>query len=88
MFIVQITWQDAETYGDSGWLSLEDAHEAAAKAPPMMQSVGIVLHNDDNYIAITDSMGPNETGHVTKIPKSMIATMTELIHSPEDLHDE
>jgi hypothetical protein len=83
MFIVQITWQDAETFGDTSWITLEEANEVASKAPPTMKSVGFVLYDDDSYIAITDSVGPNETGHVTKIPKSMISVITELFPSPQ-----
>ena len=77
-FLNEIVCQDAETYGDSGWLSIEEAKEQAAKAPPLMRSVGYVLYEDNNYIAITDSIGAEETGHVTKIPKSMVMSRSIL----------
>ena len=70
-----ITWTDAETYGDTSWISLEEAIEQANTAPPLMRSVGWVLYKDENYIALTSDFGPNECGHITKVPLSMVITM-------------
>ncbi len=70
-----IAWTDAETYGDSSWMGLEEAIEQANTAPPTMRSVGWVLYRDEKYVALTSDLGPEECGHITKIPVSMITTM-------------
>tara|TARA_R100000458_G_C8100070_1_gene127124 strand:- start:36 stop:320 length:285 start_codon:yes stop_codon:yes gene_type:complete len=70
--IYHIWWVDAETFGDSGWIDLTEAMESAKVAPPIMQTVGFVLVDDEDYIALTDSMGDDECGHITKIPRAMI----------------
>jgi hypothetical protein len=82
MIIVEIRWQDAETYGDNGWTPMEEAKTNAEKAPPVMNSVGYLMYEDHNYIAITDSIGPEETGHITKIPKGMILSRSNLESLP------
>ena len=76
--LVVINWKDAETFGDSGWTTLTEAKTAAAIAPPIMSSVGWVLHSDENYIAITSDLGPEECGHLTKIPLEMVVSIVEL----------
>ena len=73
--IAKITWQDAETYGDSAWIAIEEGIDQASTPPPCMSSVGWVLHQDDHYVAITSDLGPNECGHITKIPLQMVRTM-------------
>jgi hypothetical protein len=76
--LVVINWKDAETFGDSGWTTLTEAMTNAAIAPPIMSSVGWVLHSDSHYIAITSDLGPEECGHLTKIPLEMVVSIIEL----------
>jgi len=73
--LAQVSWTDAETYGDTSWMKLEEAIEQANTAPPTMRSVGWVLYKDATYIALTSDLGPEECGHITKIPIAMITTM-------------
>ena len=77
--IVEIFWVDAETLGDSGWMDLTEAMESAKVPPPIMRSVGFVLVDHEDFIAITDAVGAKECGHVTKIPTHMIQRRTTLI---------
>ena len=70
-----VSWIDAETYGDSSWMSLEEGIEQANTAPPTMCSVGWVLYKDELYVALTSDLGPEECGHITKIPVSMITKL-------------
>lgn len=72
MNVMWIKWTDAVTSAEAGWTTKEDALTTAASPLPIMHTVGFVLHHDDNQIAITDSVGDDEFGQVTKIPMSMI----------------
>lgn len=82
--IYHVWWVDAETFGDSGWNDLTEAMESAKVAPPIMQTVGFVLVETEDYVALTDSLGDKECGHVTKIPRSMIQRRELLIHGKQE----
>ena len=73
--LVRITWRDAETHGGPGWVALEDAIEFAQQEPPIMRTIGYLVHRQegtDGWIAVTDTIGPNECASVHKIPNCMI----------------
>lgn len=76
--IVEVNWVDAETSGDCGWMDLTEALTDAILPPPIMRTVGYLLADEDEHIALTDSLGTEECGHVTKIPKKMIRKYHEL----------
>ena len=73
-----IVWIDAETLGDTGWSDLEEMRISAAEEPPIMNTVGFVLADEATHIAVTDSLGDKDCGHVTKIPKPMIISQKEI----------
>ena len=73
--IVEIVWLDAEACGDSGWMDLREGIEEAAKMPPLMRTIGYVLYIGEEFISITDSIGPEECGMINKIPRQMIKEM-------------
>lgn len=79
----EISWRDAETYGDSGWLTAEEACENLRIPPPIMKTIGYVLYEDDLFISLCDTIGPEETSAITKIPKTMILSM-QIFSSMED----
>jgi hypothetical protein len=72
MNMIWIKWTDAVTSAEAGWTTKDDALATASSPLPIMYTIGYVLHHDDNHIAITDSVGDDEFGQVTKIPMSMI----------------
>jgi len=74
----KVTWIDAQTLGDSTWSDLEEMKEEALTTPPTIHTIGYVLCNCDTHIALTETIGPEECGHVTKIPKGMIVEDYEL----------
>ncbi len=80
--LVKIRWIDASTSGGPGWVSLEDAMEFAEQDPPIMETVGYVLHevNDPKfgYIVMTDTLGEDECSSVHKIPYVMIIERSTL----------
>jgi len=41
-------------------------------SPPIMNTVGFVLNETEDFIAVTDTIGPEETGSVNVIPRGMI----------------
>ncbi len=73
----EITWRDAETYGDSSWVSAEEVCAQIRKAPPLMKTIGYVLYEDEIYVAMCDTIGPEETSAITKIPRMMIIEMKQ-----------
>ena len=78
MKIVKVIWVDAETVGDCNWQDIEEIKVIAKQNPPIMQTVGFVLHQSETHVSIVDSLGEEDCGHLTKIPNSMIQEMVEL----------
>ena len=64
--MVSVLWVDAESDGGSG---SEEMMEHARRPLPVIHTVGLLVHQDDEQIAVTDSKGPEEMGSVTKIPR-------------------
>ena len=42
-------------------------------------TIGFVLHENTEWISLTDSVGGDEFGQITKIPKSMIVDLVHLM---------
>jgi hypothetical protein len=76
--IVEVNWVDAETSGDNGWMDLTEALADAILPAPIMRTVGFLIADEENHIAVTDSLGTEECGSVTKIPRKMIRSLNEL----------
>lgn len=76
---VMIKWRDAETRGGPEWVPLEDLLEYSTQPPPLMTTVGCVLYETDDFITVTDTLGPEETGAINVLPKGMIISMHELL---------
>lgn len=77
MRLVYILWTDAVTSSEAGWTTKEEAMSIASSALPQMETVGFILYENSEWISVTDSVGGEEFGQITKIPKSMIL---DLIH--------
>jgi len=75
---VQIKWLDALTVGDSRWQCKEDIDNILEDQPPLMHTIGFLLYKCDVHVCVTDSIGENEYGHMTKIPIGMIQELTYL----------
>ena len=82
--MVRIRWQDAVTSVEPGWTSKDDALGIAESSPPRMSSIGYVLFENDEWLSITDSIGGDEFGQVTKIPKVMIIEKHILVKKPNE----
>ncbi|MBG79630.1 MAG: hypothetical protein MK089_00340 [Phycisphaerales bacterium] len=67
--MVSVYWIDAESDGGSGWQDPEDMIEYARRPLPIMHTVGLLVYEDAEQVAITDTKGPEEMGSITKIPR-------------------
>ena len=90
--VIIIRWIDAVTQGDCNWQDLEETSEDAQSKPPEMTTVGVVLASKETHISVTDSIGEDECGHMTKIPLGMIREIRLLeritsLMSHEDMDD-
>ena len=70
--MVSILWVDAESDGGSGWQDPEEMMEYARRPLPVIHTVGLLVYEDAQQIAVTDSKGPEEMGSVTKIPRQWV----------------
>lgn len=71
----RVEWVDACSHGGPGWVDLDEAREFAISEPPVMKTVGYILYYDPEpggWIALTDTLGGEETSSVHKIPSCMI----------------
>ena len=70
--LVEVIWVDAEEHGDTGWNDLK-AMKRYAKTPcPVMHTVGYILHQGPDHIALASTIGPEECSSVEKIPTEFV----------------
>ena len=62
--LVRIRWEDAETFGDATWQDPDAAMRFAKTKPPIMSTVGHVIYNCHNWVAVTDTIGTEECSAV------------------------
>ncbi len=77
--VVAIRWVDAEARGGPGWEDLEDMVEFALRPPAEVFTVGLLIHETEDYVAITDTRSPDLTGGVQKIPKGWMLSIDHLV---------
>ena len=76
---VSVVWVDAEARGGPGWEDAEDLVEFAFKPLLEVRTVGLLIHSCDQFVALTDSRGPDQVGTVQKIPRAWIVSMDRLM---------
>ena len=76
--LVQVAWFDAECTNNAGWEDPDVMFEWASEPPPLMYSVGYRIMDEDNFLVLLDTIGPNEVGTANKIPRGMISHITLL----------
>ena len=81
--VVSVKWVDAEARGGPGWEDPEDMVEFALRPLATVQTVGLLIHECEQFIALTDSRGPDQVGAVQKIPKAWITEMEFMVHPDE-----
>ena len=84
MEMVLINWVDAETTGDTAWQNLEEIKTDAIKPPPIMTTIGFLLHDCETHLAVVDTYGPEDCSMMHRIPKEMIKSVSKLQIERED----
>tara|TARA_Y100001963_G_C6517992_1_gene325259 strand:+ start:197 stop:463 length:267 start_codon:yes stop_codon:yes gene_type:complete len=84
MEIILIKWIDAETTGDTAWQNLGEVMTDATKAPPVMTTVGFLLHDCETHVAVVDTYGPEDCSMMHRIPREMIKSISKLHMQGED----
>jgi hypothetical protein len=80
--VVSVTWVDAEARGGPGWEDTEDMVEFALRPLATVHTVGLLIHECEQFVALTDSRGPDQVGAVQKIPRAWITSLEFMV--PED----
>ena len=81
--LVEVVWLDAEEKGEIGWNDTKELIRYAKKACPTMRTVGYLVHEGDEHIALLSTIGPDECSTLEKIPKSFLKGMTYLVRTEE-----
>ena len=81
---ISVVWIDAEARGGPGWEDADDLVEFALRPLAEVHTVGLLIHACDQFVALTDSRGPDQVGVVQKIPRSWIVSMDLLVPSDQD----
>jgi len=76
--LAEVIWIDAEEHGDTGWNNLKEQLAYAKKPCPSMRTVGYIVHEDDDHIALLSTIGPVECSTVEKIPRAFIKSINPL----------
>ncbi|MBT4530547.1 MAG: hypothetical protein HOC27_05025 [Phycisphaerae bacterium] len=76
--LAEVIWIDAEEHGDTGWNNLKEQLAYAKKPCPSMRTVGYIIHEDDDHIALLSTIGPQECSTVEKIPRAFIKSIIPL----------
>jgi hypothetical protein len=76
--MVSVKWKDAESQGGPTWEDAEEMLEFAKEPLVVVHTVGLLIHSDDEKVAITDTVSDEQMGGVTKIPRTWIIEMAVL----------
>lgn len=79
--MVSIVWKDAESQGGPTWEDRAEMMEFAQRPLTTVHTVGLLLHVDDEQVAITDTLTTDQMGGVTKIPRGWIEKIEYLAPS-------
>jgi len=81
--VVSVKWVDAEARGGPGWEDPEDMVEFALRPLATVHTVGLLIHECEQFVALTDSRGPDQVGAVQKIPKAWIMAIELMVPSDD-----
>ena len=89
MDLVHVVWVDAQTSGGSAWQDAEDMVEAMKSPAPLVHTVGFLMHDDGERIAICDTIQADGAagGYVHLLPWGMVTNLTRLALPEEDSDD-
>jgi len=76
--IVEVTWVDAEEFGEVGWNNLKAQLKYAKKPCPQLKTVGYEIFRNEDHIALLSSIGDKDSSTVEKIPIGFIKSIVTL----------
>lgn len=76
--LVEVVWLDAEEKGEIGWNDTKELIRYAKKSCPTMRTVGYLVYEGDEHIALLSTIGPDECSTLEKIPRSFLKSLTYL----------
>jgi|TARA_Y100000310_G_scaffold287712_1_gene312786 hypothetical protein len=76
--LAEVIWIDAEEHGDTGWNSLREQLAYAKKSCPSMRTVGYIVYEGPEHIALLSTIGDKECSTVEKIPRAFIKSINPL----------
>ena len=82
--IVEVEWLDAEEGGEVGWNNTKEMLKLAKKPLPLMQSLGYLVYDGVDHIALLSTVHPDCCSTVEKIPKGMILKISYLVSKPDE----
>ena len=85
--MVSIRWKDAESQGGPGWEDCEEMLEFARRPLTTVHTIGLLVHADEEQIAVTDTMTTDQMGGITKIPRGWIEKI-EYLHAAGAFDDD
>lgn len=83
MKVVHVNWVDAASLG--GWRSLKAANEFVEGDLNSVDSVGLLMHEDDEKLVLIQTHGKNEVMGLFEIPKGCVKSITTLEIWPNEL---
>jgi len=57
---------------------MDESNDIAKSPLPIMLTVGYVLWEDDDMISVVNTIGPDQSSQVNKIPKKMVYKIEEI----------
>lgn len=71
--VVRVHWRDAANF--SGWHSLDEISNLASEQSPLMQTLGWLIFQSDEFILVAQSVGNKSAADILKIPSTYIESM-------------
>ncbi len=82
--VVHVKWKDP-CFAHSGWMNQSDFEQWLEDDLPPSDSVGILAHENENFIVLLQSIGENQVADSIKISRSAIEIIKELGEVPLSL---
>ena len=82
--IVEVEWLDAEEGGEVGWNNTKEMLKIAKKLLPLMHTIGYLVHDGEDHIALLSTFHPDCCSTVEKIPRGMILKISYLVPEPDE----
>jgi hypothetical protein len=79
--VLMIKWEDP-CFASDGWMPTQDFLQWIKEPPPQTISVGVLVHENESFIVISQSFGERQIADSIKITKSAIKECTEIAQIP------